>query len=69
MRRALYTCPSVLILDEATSALDNVTEKAITETVLKLKGQITILSIAHRLSTLEECDYKIEFNAGKVSIK
>lgn len=67
--RALYTCPSVLILDEATSALDNVTEKAITETVLKLKGQITILSIAHRLSTLEECDYKIEFNAGKVSIK
>lgn len=67
--RALYTCPSVLILDEATSALDNVTEKAITETVLKLKGQITILSIAHRLSTLEECDYKIEFNAGKVTIK
>lgn len=67
--RALYTNPSILVLDEATSALDNVTEKAITETVLKLKGQITIIAIAHRLSTLEQCDYKIEFNAGKVSIK
>lgn len=67
--RALYTNPSVLVLDEATSALDNETEKAITDTILKLKGQITIISIAHRLSTLEQCDYKIEFNAGKVSIK
>ena len=63
--RALYTEPSVLILDEATSALDNATEKQITDTILKLKGKITIISIAHRLSTLENCDFKIEFKNGK----
>jgi len=62
--RALYSTPEVLVLDEATSALDNETEKAITETILKLKGKITIISIAHRLSTLEECDFKIRFENG-----
>lgn len=63
--RALYQQPKVLILDEATSALDNETESSITGTILKLKGQITIIAIAHRLSTLDECDYKIEFIGGK----
>jgi ATP-binding cassette, subfamily B, bacterial PglK len=62
--RALYSTPEVLVLDEATSALDNETEKAITETILKLKGKITIISIAHRLSTLEECDFRIRFENG-----
>lgn len=66
--RALYQQPEVLILDEATSALDNDTEKSITDTILKFKGQITIIAIAHRLSTLEECDYKIEFAEGKASV-
>lgn len=66
--RALYQQPEVLILDEATSALDNDTEKSITDTILKLKGQITIIAIAHRLSTLAECDYKIEFADGKAKI-
>lgn len=66
--RALYQQPEVLILDEATSALDNDTEKSITDTILKLKGQITIIAIAHRLSTLAECDYKIEFADGKASV-
>lgn len=66
--RALYQQPEVLILDEATSALDNDTEKSITDTILKLKGQITIVAIAHRLSTLAECDYKIEFADGKASV-
>ena len=66
--RALYQQPEVLILDEATSALDNDTEKSITDTILKFKGQITIIAIAHRLSTLEECDYKIEFDSGKAKI-
>lgn len=60
--RALYHNPNVLILDEATSALDNETEKQITDTILKLKGDITIIAIAHRLSTLEHCDFKIRFN-------
>lgn len=66
--RALYQQPEVLILDEATSALDNDTEKSITDTILKLKGQITIIAIAHRLSTLAECDYKMEFADGKASV-
>ena len=66
--RALYQQPEVLILDEATSALDNDTEKSITDTILKFKGQITIIAIAHRLSTLAECDYKIEFAEGKTTV-
>lgn len=66
--RALYHNPNVLVLDEATSALDNETEKQITNTILKLKGQITIISIAHRLSTLEDCDFKVEFKDGKAKV-
>ena len=66
--RALYQQPKVLILDEATSALDTETEKSITSTILKFKGQITIISIAHRLSTLEECDFKVKFENGKAEI-
>lgn len=66
--RALYNKPKVLILDEATSALDSETEKNITDTILKLKGQITIIAIAHRLSTLEQCDFKVKFENGKVKV-
>ncbi|MGL5271443.1 MAG: ABC transporter ATP-binding protein [Selenomonadaceae bacterium] len=64
--RALYYEPEVLILDEATSALDSETEKSITDTILQLKGAITIIAIAHRMSTLQECDFKIKFKNGKV---
>ena len=64
--RALYYKPEVLVLDEATSALDNETEKSITDTILKLKGQITIIAIAHRVSTLEACDFKVKFENGAV---
>jgi ATP-binding cassette, subfamily B, bacterial PglK len=67
--RALYYEPEVLILDEATSALDNETEKSITATILKLKGQITIIAIAHRVSTLEDCDFKIKFEDGRANVK
>ena len=66
--RALYQNPSVLILDEATSALDNETEKQITETITKLKGEITIIAIAHRLSTLASCDFKIKFENGTATV-
>lgn len=66
--RALYQKPEVLILDEATSALDNETEKSITNTILKLKGKITIIAIAHRISTLEQCDFKVKFENGKAEI-
>lgn len=66
--RALYQQPEVLILDEATSALDNETEKSITDTILKFKGQITIVAIAHRVSTLAECDFKVRFDSGKAEV-
>lgn len=66
--RALYNKPKVLILDEATSALDSETEKNITDTILKLKGQITIIAIAHRLSTLEQCDFKVKFENGEAKV-
>ena len=54
--RALYHNPQVLILDEATSALDNLTEQAVMEAVHNLGGNITIILIAHRLSTVKKCD-------------
>ena len=66
--RALYQQPEVLILDEATSALDNETEKSITDTILKFKGQITIIAIAHRVSTLEECDFRVKFENGTAEL-
>lgn len=66
--RALYQQPEALILDEATSALDNETEKSITDTILKLKGKITIIAIAHRTSTLEQCDFKVKFENGKAEV-
>jgi ABC-type multidrug transport system fused ATPase/permease subunit len=54
--RALYHKPQVLILDEATSALDNLTEQAVMEAVANLGHEITIILIAHRLSTVRQCD-------------
>lgn len=54
--RALYHNPQMLILDEATSALDNLTEQAVMEAVHNLGHEITIILIAHRLSTVRECD-------------
>ena len=55
--RALYTDPKVFILDECTNSLDLETEKQIINEVNFLKGKKTIIMIAHRLSTLENCDY------------
>jgi len=66
--RALLRNSPVLILDEATSSLDSATEESITHTILKLKGEITILSIAHRVSTLAECDFKVRFAAGEAEL-
>ena len=61
--RALYHKSEIIILDEATSALDNETEQEINETIRQLKNTgVTILIIAHRVSTLKHCDqiYEIE---------
>lgn len=65
--RALYHRPSVLLLDEATSALDNITEQSVMEAVNNLGHQITILLIAHRLSTVRQCDqiYLLEHGVVK----
>jgi ATP-binding cassette subfamily C protein len=63
LARALYHRPQVLILDEATSALDNQTELAVMETIHRLQGTLTIITIAHRLSTLERCDRIIRLEA------
>jgi ATP-binding cassette subfamily C protein len=60
LARALYHAPQVLILDEATSALDLETEAAVIETINALQGKVTIITIAHRLSTLERCDKTIQ---------
>jgi ABC-type multidrug transport system fused ATPase/permease subunit len=59
LARALYHRPQVLILDEATSALDLQTETAVIQTINALQGTVTIIAIAHRLSTLERCDRTI----------
>ncbi|MCR4584651.1 MAG: ABC transporter ATP-binding protein/permease [Lachnospiraceae bacterium] len=60
--RALYTGPELLILDEATSALDNETETAVMEAIYHLAGKLTMLVIAHRITTIKNCDiiYRIE---------
>jgi ABC-type multidrug transport system fused ATPase/permease subunit len=56
LARALYRAPRVLVLDEATSALDNVTEHEIAETLARLGGRMTIIIVAHRLSTVRGAD-------------
>ena len=57
--RALYCKPELLILDEATSALDEETERALVEALDSLRGKLTIVTIAHRLSTVEKCDIRV----------
>ena len=64
--RALYHNPKVLILDEATSALDNQTEKAVMDAVNNLSKDITIILIAHRLSTVKKCDKIFILENGKI---
>ena len=54
--RALYHDPKVLVLDEATSALDGVTESIIMDAINNLAGKKTIIIIAHRITTIKECD-------------
>ena len=64
--RALYNCPKVLILDEATSALDNITENVVMESINNLGEDITIILIAHRLTTLKRCDKIFVIEGGSV---
>jgi ABC-type multidrug transport system fused ATPase/permease subunit len=64
--RALYHDPDVLILDEATSALDNLTERAVMDAVHNLGHAKTIVMIAHRLSTVRDCDIIFMLENGRV---
>lgn len=63
--RALFNKPEILILDEATAALDNETEKAVMESIDALQGQITMVIVAHRLTTIHNCDSIYEVKEGK----
>jgi ABC-type multidrug transport system fused ATPase/permease subunit len=65
--RALYSNPKILVLDEATSALDAETESAITGMLKELHGQVTIISIAHRLSTVMHSDLVLFLRDGKLA--
>lgn len=64
--RALYDDPEILVLDEATSALDNETETAVMEAIDRLQGRKTLIIIAHRLTTIKNCDMVFKVENGKV---
>ena len=65
--RALYHDPAVLVLDEATSALDNMTESVIMEALATLSRQKTIVMVAHRLTTVRDCDMIVVLERGRVA--
>ncbi|MGO2823975.1 MAG: ABC transporter ATP-binding protein [Brachybacterium alimentarium] len=65
--RALYREPKLLVLDEATSALDNETERKITETISALSGDVTVIVVAHRLSTVKNVDEIVYLQDGTVA--
>lgn len=64
--RALYRNPDVLIFDEATSALDNETEARLMETIKAVSQNRTVIMIAHRLTTLKDCDRIIMMDKGRI---
>ncbi len=64
--RALYHEREILVLDEATAALDNDTEKLVTDAINALSGKKTLVTIAHRLTTVEKCDRIYELNRGQI---
>lgn len=64
--RAVFTKPKLLVLDEATSSLDGQTEADISDSINKLKGSVTVLIVAHRLSTVRNCDQVIYMDKGEI---
>ena len=65
--RSLYSNPSILILDEATSSLDNFTQNKIMDDLKKIKNQIPIIIVAHRLETIKNCDKIVVLSEGKIT--
>jgi len=66
LARALYNNPKVIIFDEATSALDTKTEKKITTEIMNLSGKRTLIIVAHRISTIKDCDVIYYLEEGKI---
>ena len=66
--RALYYRPEIMVLDEATSALDNDTEAAIMSAIDSLQGHVTLIIVAHRLSTVKNCDVIYEVRDKNIFI-
>ena len=64
--RAIYNDPEILILDEATSALDNLTEMRIMEEVYKISKDMTLIVIAHRLSSIDKCSKVYTIKRGMI---
>ena len=67
--RALYENPDIIIFDEATAALDNETETAVMESIRSLQGYKTTIIIAHRLTTIKDCDVIYEIKDGKAVVR
>ncbi len=65
--RALYHQPDLLVMDEATSALDSVTERAVIREITRLKDKHTIIMVAHRLSTVADCDMLFLLMGGQIT--
>ena len=69
LARSLYHKPQILILDEATSSLDNITEKMVIEEINNIPEKITVIIVAHRLSTVKNCDKIFLLEKGKLKIE
>ena len=67
--RALYMDPLVLVLDEATSALDTATEAAVATAIRELDGEVTVISVAHRLSTIRDCAQVFFMSEGTIETR
>ena len=67
LARVLARTPQILILDEATSALDNESESLIRRVIKELKGKVTIIVIAHRLSTVADLDRILVLDGGRIT--
>jgi ATP-binding cassette subfamily C protein len=67
--RALYTDPLVLVMDEATSALDTATEEAVTHALRELHGHVTVVTVAHRLSTIRHADQVCFMTGGSIAAR
>lgn len=67
LSRAFYTRPKLIVLDEATSALDAETEQAVSQTLVDLEGDVTLIVIAHRLATIRHCDQVAYLDRGCIT--